>query len=580
VKTIVTDTYDFPTLIRRGNLYVDKTAYLHRLASGVDGSLFFMSRPRRFGKSLMISTLEQIFKGEKALFKGLAIAKTEYDWEKYPIIRLDMTAFDHTSGLTLFKRSLAEELGGKEPIAAFRALIAKKAKASRGKGVVILIDEYDSPVSGLLGKPRELEAMREFLQSFYRILKQEVASIRFLMMTGVSKFTKLSVFSGLNNLTDLSMRPEYAGLLGYTPDELTKFLGPQIRAFAKATKQTSASLVKELLSWYDSYRFSAKSETRVCNPVSVGRALKEQACEAFWDRTGSSTLIIERLRKLGKLPLDVEAVEVLPKRLDVCDLQTLPVDALMYQGGYLTIKSVLENGNLVLGIPNREVRESIYGGFLDEVLKDRSDDFSSIVYDVRTILETAEFVDAQLGKALTAVFAMVPHEWKMKSEAEAKRYFLLFMRMAGATINAEVESANGRADAILETEKSIYIFEFKYGKSARAALRQIDAKGYAKPYSTDKRKVVCVGVNYDPKTASVVCEPVNEPVKPHGEPVNEPVFKSVFLIIKATPGLRRPSLLTLVKVSEATMKRALAKLIADGSIEFRGAPKTGGYFPR
>ena len=208
LKPIVTDTYDFPTLIRRGYVYVDKTALLHRMISGVDGMCFFMSRPRRFGKSLMISTLEQIFRGNKKLFKGLAISNLNYGWEKHPIIRLDMTAFDHTSGLALFKRSLAAELGGKEPVAAFRALIAKKARTSQGRGVVVLVDEYDAPVSGLLGKPKELEAMREFLQSFYRILKQEAASIRFLMMTGVSKFTKLSVFSGLNNLTDLSMRPE------------------------------------------------------------------------------------------------------------------------------------------------------------------------------------------------------------------------------------------------------------------------------------------------------------------------------------------------------------------------------------
>jgi len=568
MKPIVTDTYDFPTLIEGGYVYVDKTALLRRMVSGVDGRFFFMSRPRRFGKSLMISTLEQIFKGNRKLFKGLEITKSDYDWRKHPVIRLDMTAFDNTSGLKLFKRSLAAELGGTEPIAALRALIAEKAGSARGRGVVVLVDEYDSPVSGLLGKLRELEAMREFLQSFYRILKQEAASIRFLMMTGVSKFTKLSVFSGLNNLTDLSMDPTYAELLGYTPQELADCFRQQIKSFAAATKRNSSEVVAELLSWYDSYRFSPKSEARVCNPVSVGLALKQQSCEAFWDRTGSATLIVERLRKLGRIPLDVEAVETLAKRLDVCDLRELPLDALMYQGGYLTIKSVLDNGRLVLGIPNREVRESVYGGFLEALLKEESVDYSAAVYDVRKALASADVEPSRLKGILASVFAMVPHEWKMKSEAEAKRYFLLFMKMAGATINAEMESENGRADAILETDKSVFIFEFKYGKTAKSALKQIGEKGYAKPYSADRRKVVGVGVNYDPKRAVIACEVVNF----GNEAVNEAV--------RSHPGLRKPGLIPLIGKSRATVERALAALIAEKRVEFRGAPKTGGYFPR
>lgn len=575
LKPIVTDTYDFPTLIKRGYVYVDKTALLHRMISGVDGMLFFMSRPRRFGKSLMISTLEQIFKGNKALFKGLAISQTDYDWNKYPVIRLDMTAFDHTSGLALFKRTLAEEFGGEEPISAFRAYIAKKAAASEGKGVVILIDEYDSPVSGLLGKPEELEAMREFLQSFYRILKLEVGSIRFIMMTGVSKFTKLSVFSGLNNLTDLSMDPTYAGLLGYTLEDLRTFLAPQIDDFARTTNRTSEAVVNELLAWYDSYRFSPESDICVCNPVSLGRALKKKSCEAFWDRTGSSTLIIERLRKFGKMPLDVESVEVSAKRLDVCDLEKLPFDALMYQGGYLTIKSVLDDGKLVLGIPNREVREAIYGGFLDEVLKEKSDDFSSAVYAVRKLLNADSFDAAGFNRILTSVFALVPHEWKIKSEAEAKRYFFLFMKMTGATINAEVESTRGRADAVLETEKIVYVIEFKYGKSVKQSLRQIKAKGYVKPYMADGRQVVAIGVNYNPRKADV--EVGSEVVNPSNEVVNS-VDEVVNEVVKSHPGLRKPEIVPLVGKSRATVERALASLIAAGRIKFCGAPKNGGYY--
>ena len=577
MKPIVTDTYDFPTLIRRGYVYVDKTALLHRLVSGVDGLMFFMSRPRRFGKSLMISTLEQIFKGEKALFKGLAISKTGYDWAKYPIIRLDMTAFDHTSGLAAFKQALAHELGGTEPIAAFRELIAKKAKASRGKGVVVLIDEYDSPVSGLLGRPKELEAMREFLQAFYRVLKLEVASLRFLMMTGVSKFTKLSVFSGLNNLTDVTMRPEYAALLGYTPEELTAFFGPQIDAFAQETGRTPQDVVAELLAWYDSYRFSPKSELRVCNPVSVGRALQEKSCEPYWDRTGSATLVIERLRKLGKLPLDVESFEVLPKRLDVCDLKKLPFDALMYQGGYLTIKEVKPSGSLVLGIPNREVSEAVYGGFLDEVMSQRSDDFISQAYDLRRLLET----DAEaLPRVLTAIFAMVPHEWKIKNEAEAKRYFLLFMKMAGADIAPECESAKGRADAVLKTAQSICIFEFKYGKTARQALRQIVAKGYAKPYAADNRPCAAYGVNYDPKNGEVVIavdhmvSPKNRNSVPNKVP-NKTTSVRVLELLRANPRATAEALGGELGIGDRAVRKIIAQHKAAGRLVRIGSRKSG-----
>lgn len=579
MKPIVTDTYDFPTLIRRGYVYVDKTKLLHRLVSGIDGMMFFLSRPRRFGKSLMISTLEQIFKGERSLFKGLAIDKTDYDWRKYPIIRLDMTAFDHTSGLDVFKRSLAAELGGEEPIAAFRSLIAKKARASRGNGVVVLIDEYDSPVSGLLGKPDELDAMREFLQSFYRILKQEVGSLRFLMMTGVSKFTKLSVFSGLNNLTDLSMDPAYAGLLGYTPEELTEFFKPQIAEFAKADRCSQKKIVERLLAWYDSYRFSPKSETRVCNPVSVGQALRSKSCEAYWERTGSSTLIIERLRNVGKMPIDVEALEVMPNRLDVCDLKDLPFDALMYQGGYLTIKDVRENGNLILGIPNREVSEAVYGGFLNDVMSRSSDVFITKAYDVRQALRDGA---KDFAKILSSVFAMVPHEWKLNSEAEAKRYFLLFMKMVGAEITPELESSKGRADAVVEMESSVFIFEFKYGKSAKAALNQIRRKGYAAPYAADVRDIVGIGVNYNPKTGEVESEggPLNRdggPVNCEGGPVNReggPV--KLLAAIRTNPGLKKTALSRITGITERSIKRYLVQLGSE--VEFRGAPKNGGYF--
>ena len=589
LKPIVTDTYDFPTLIRDGNVYVDKTAYLHRLVSKVDGTLFFMSRPRRFGKSLMISTLEQIFKGNKALFKGLAISRLKYDWQRYPVIHLDMSELDPTRGTREVCRDLSaliaarmkaaglEIPGSGSPGILLGCLIDGLAKRSKTGQIVILVDEYDNPISGLLGCPKELDAMQQALQHFYSIFKSRAPQIRFLMMTGVSKFAKLSVFSGLNNLTDLSMFPEYASLLGYTRAELSEFFAPQIDDFARARKTTRKQIVEELLLWYDSYCFSPDTSIRVCNPVSIGCALTQKKFAGFWDRTGNATLIIERLRKAGRIPTDLENVKVRANIMDACDPYDLPYASLMYQAGYLTIKDASSDGMLTLGIPNEEVRQSIYGGFLSRIFRKSEKAFESRAQMVMSVLDAPTFDVKKFSEILGSVFAMVPHEWKLKNEAEAKRYFLLFMKMAGADITPELESSKGRADVVVETEKAVYIFEFKYGKTARAALKQINANGYGKPHAADKRRVIAIGVNYDPRKAGIGV--VSEVVNPSDEVVN-PVDEVVNEVVKSHPGLRKPELVPLVGKSRATVERALASLISSGRVEFRGAPKTGGYYVR
>ena len=519
ITPIVTDTFDFPTLIKNGNVYVDKTSLLHRLVSCQDGYFFFISRPRRFGKSLMISTLEQIFLGNKELFKGLDIYASDYDWTPHPVLRLDMSRVKSTSAegysaaLCEILKDLAKVFGvklqtaGNPGIALGRLL---DAITEKGTKAVVLIDEYDAPVGGLLDNPTLLNSVRTLLHDFYSTLKSRSGQIRFLMMTGVSKFTKLSVFSGMNNLTDLSMSEIYASLLGYTHREIERFFAPHLQAFAAKLDKPSSEVVHELLSWYNNYRFSPESDIRVSNPVSIGRALQERRFYGFWNATGNSSLIVERLRRLGKLPDEIENLRVYPKKLDVCDAKTLPLAALMYQGGYLTIKDVLPSGELVLGIPNREVRSAIYDGLVDELLQESADSFTSAALRIRENLATGTNVAESVRTTLASVFAMVPHEWKIKSEAEAKRYFLLFMKMAGADICVEEQSSKGRADAVLKTPAANYIFEFKYGKTARSALKQIADRHYADPYQSDGRPLVCIGVNYNPKKSSVEIELPNK----------------------------------------------------------------------
>ena len=445
ITPIVTDTFDFPTLIKNGNVYVDKTSLLHRLVSCQDGYFFFISRPRRFGKSLMISTLEQIFLGNKELFKGLDIYASDYDWTPHPVLRLDMSRVKSTSAegysaaLCEILKDLAKVFGvklqtaGNPGIALGRLL---DAITEKGTKAVVLIDEYDAPVGGLLDNPTLLNSVRTLLHDFYSTLKSRSGQIRFLMMTGVSKFTKLSVFSGMNNLTDLSMSEIYASLLGYTHREIERFFAPHLQAFAAKLDKPSSEVVHELLSWYNNYRFSPESDIRVSNPVSIGRALQER--------------------------------------------------------------------------PNREVRSAIYDGLVDELLQESADSFTSAALRIRENLATGTNVAESVRTTLASVFAMVPHEWKIKSEAEAKRYFLLFMKMAGADICVEEQSSKGRADAVLKTPAANYIFEFKYGKTARSALKQIADRHYADPYQSDGRPLVCIGVNYNPKKSSVEIELPNK----------------------------------------------------------------------
>lgn len=583
MKPIVTDTYDFPTLIEKRYVYVDKTALLRRMISGVDGRFFFMSRPRRFGKSLMISTLEQIFTGNRKLFKGLAIAKSGYDWNTYPVIRLDMSQIraPDLAGCRRVLCALLADLGipysidlsGEDNPGRSLGRLIEAMKRRDGK-VVVLVDEYDAPIGGLLDNPEMLGDMRSLLHDFYLTLKVHAEDIHFLMMTGVSKFTKLSVFSGMNNLTDISMSPIYASLLGYTRTEVEQVFKSHVKAFAAKLKKTPKAVVGDILSWYDSYRFSPESNVRVCNPVSVGRALQERRFYGFWDATGSATLIVERLRKLGKLPDEIEGIRVFPKKLDVCDVKTLPFAALMYQGGYLTIKDVDPSGELILGIPNREVRLSIYDGLVDLLLADSADAFTSTAVSLKRVLDESDSAET-IGRVLKSVFAMVPHEWKFKSEAETKRYFLLFMKMSGAAINAEVESANGRADAVLETRKSVFVFEFKYGKSAKSALKQCHSRDYAAPYATDRRRVVYVGINYDAlkRNVDTLTDTLNDTLS---DTLNDTLNSRMLSLIRQRPGLRRPDLMAALNVSESTLARRLREMRA--SIGFRGSAKTGGYY--
>ena len=530
MKPIATANYDFESLIKGGYVYVDKTDMLWKLASNEQDAIYFISRPRRFGKSLMLSTFKYLFQGRKDLFKGLKIEKKKWDWSKtYPVIELNMRKASAPTIVALEKnlwkisRDVAREYGlsvrwsecGNSGAAFSDTLEAMAKKHGR---FVMLIDEYDVPLQKFL-QTGKIGAARAMLHDFYGGIKDNVGAIRFMMMTGVSKFTKLSVFSALNNLTDLTMdRPEFAGMLGYTRREIETTLAPQLGAFAKKLKRTREEAMRQLLCWYDSYRFSPYSNVKVLNPVSVGQALPSGILTDYWSKTGVPTLIVERLQACGRMPSDLKDVETTPGDLDVCDANDLPWIPLLYQSGYLTIKGVKwsdEDGRhvtgLVLGTPNREVRENLKSNFWRTIMHMDASSFDALVDVAKKQLAEGD-VQGLLYSSLFGLYAALPPTWRVKDEAEAKRYFLLFMKLIGAKPQPEVPSLLGYADAIVETKKAVYVFEFKFNKSAKAAIRQIREKGYADAYKGGRRPVTLIGINFSAKKRNID-EPIIENLK-------------------------------------------------------------------
>ena len=529
MEKITTDISTFENLRKDGYVYVDKTDLLWRLASSQEGRQFFISRPRRFGKSLMLSTLKCIFEGKRELFKGLKIDTLDYDWKKYRVLHLDMskvkgeTPDELKVSLNVLVDSVARQ---------FRLKIDKELPVwnrfgllldglARGKKqYVVLVDEYDVPIQGFFGDRSALLRVRKIMHDFYVELKNHESDIRFLMLTGVTKLTKVSVFSGLNHLTDLTMKiPGYATLLGYTPEEIAAFFPGRLDALAKKHKTNRRGALRKLLDWYDSYRFSNLSEARVCNPISIGRALATGALQSYWVGTAVSTLVMERIAAANKTPADFEGCTATVEELDLCEATELPAKSLMYQSGYLTIKGLSKtevdevgNPKLILGAPNHEVRGAIRAGWFNSIVKVPATEFDALVNVAKRQVAAGD-LRGLVGESLYRIYAKIPPEWRIRSEADVKRHFRLFMEMLGAKVAAEEGSAFGYADAIIETKAFVWVFEFKFNRSANAAIRQIREKGYADAYRGDRRPVTLVGINF--RTAK---RNIDEPVlaKFHG----------------------------------------------------------------
>ena len=509
-EKIAQGTYDFRVMREDGFRYVDKTALLYPLVTRGRDSFFFISRPRRFGKSLMISTLECLFRGERELFKGLAIDKMDYDWESYPILHFNFGTMDVTTletfqaGFVARVQEVIEDAKATyNPTLAPNDNFSRAIKAlakDRGKPVVILIDEYDAPVGHALNDIAKAKAIRAKLSAFYGEIKNNVGNIRFMMMTGVTRFTQLSVFSALNNLTDLTMDERYATLLGYTDEELGANFSKTLHRHAEVMGLSYEDYREKLRWWYNGYRFSPDCEEKVYNPFAIGQTLGalKRRFTGTWISTGQTSAVINYFTKNQLVELDYEHIEgVSEEDLDVCGLENIQPISMLYQGGYLTIKEY-RRSRFTLGIPDEEVRRALNSLLVQKFAETPSDRYRNLTCQA---LEEADF--ATFFGNLSDLYAHLTYgskEARVQEFSFQRILYVLLTSDGSFRVTAEDRQSQGRADLVAETPERVFVFELKVDGTPQEALAKIKEKGYAEPYRHSGKEVHLIGLSFDGQT--------------------------------------------------------------------------------
>ena len=513
----------FDQIINDGYVYVDKTALIHKLVT--EGKIYFLSRPRRFGKSLLVSTLKNYYLGKKELFKGLAIEALEKDWLEYPVFHLSFGGENFTMAGALEDKIMDslgqwEELYGRNPYAdemgsRFKYVL-KAAHVKTGRRTVVLIDEYDKPLLDVLdtgytttveGEKRLLEDHhREILKGFYSVFKEADEHLQFVLLTGVTKFSQVSVFSGFNQPADISMDPRYEALCGITTEELYQYFDKSIAELADSYGY-SIEETKELLRLqYDGYHFGRKL-TDIYNPFSLLNVFASQNIQDYWFRSGTPTYLVRLLKHNKENLNDLTGKYYDPSQfVDYKADMEMPLP-MIYQSGYLTIKGYnMRQNTFLLDFPNNEVKKGFVTIVANDYLHTKTD-AGSWARDIVNALEAGD--TEKFRKLLTSFLADIPYTMRRKEdERERERYFhytfYLLMRIISCyTVYTEKQQSEGRVDCIVETPDYIYIFEFKLDGTADEALAQIEEKGYARPYEADNRPLYKIGVSFSTETGTV-----------------------------------------------------------------------------
>ena len=502
-------------IITDGYIYVDKTQFALELIK--NGKHYFLSRPRRFGKSVFVSTLEEIFRGNKALFEGCHIAASNYDWKPYPVLYLDFGRITNKTPekLEIHLHELITKISKKQGIEAkgtsleFRLEVLVEALASKER-VVVLIDEYDKPLIDNLHNQEIAEGNRRLLQSFFGALKSLDKHIKFTFITGISKFSKVSLFSGANHLEDISMNAQYAAMMGYTQEELTEYFGQHIQAItqernAQGQSTNEQEVLAEIKDWYNGYRFS-KAERYVYNPFSTLHFFKIREAESYWFASATPFFLVEELKKRPQEITSLSQMLATQKDLsDISKITRITLPALLFQTGYLTIQDYNVKLNAYqLDFPNKEVREALFGSMLEELGEGELKflDISRMAEKVQESLSTLAL--ETFVEIINDHFARLPYQvYDYAKEGLYQAIFMICLELSGIHTQGEVATNKGRIDVLCQLADMFYIFELKVDQEAAIAMRQAVNQEYSQRYRHQGKKIVVMGVSFSSKKRSI-----------------------------------------------------------------------------
>ena len=496
----------FERIRKEDRLYIDKTEYIYRMTHS-DSVYCFLSRPRRFGKSLLVTTLKSYFEGKKDLFKGLAIEKLEKEWTEYPVLHFDMSGGKHMDKeqLERYLCFIIEENEHKydivnsslsDPNVRLNALI-NSIYAKTGKQIVVLIDEYDAPMLDVAHEDKRLDILRNIMRNFYSPLKKCESLLRFVFLTGITKFSQVSIFSELNNIKNISMDEEYAGICGITKDEMLTQMSEDIDMLAKTQDLTREATVAKLKDYYDGYHFS-KVSPDIFNPYSLLNCFADKNFGAYWFSSGTPTYLINMLNRFDVLPATIAPTEALSSAFDAPTEKMTSITPLLYQSGYVTIKDYDKDTQLyTLDIPNKEIRVGLFNSLLPNYVNGTQAQQGGVTITKMASLIRRRDMDGAL-QLLQDYFETLPYCNVTNYEGHYQQMlYIIFTLLTGFVVDVEVHTPKGRVDMVLLTNTDLYLLELKLNKSAQAAMRQINLKNYHRRFALSGKPITKVGINFD-----------------------------------------------------------------------------------
>ena len=496
----------FERIRKEDMFYVDKTEYIYHMTH-TDGTYFFLSRPRRFGKSLLVSTFQSYFEGKKELFEGLAIEKLEREWNEYPVLHFSLAGGKHMEKKQLDRYLLyilkenedrfGVDCDSPDPNVRLLNLI-KTVTVKTGKQAVVLIDEYDAPLLDVVHEKETLNVLRNTMRNFYSPLKDCESMLRFVFLTGITKFSQLSIFSELNNITNVSMDEPYAGICGITKEEMLTQMSDDIDALAEHLELSREETIQELKDHYDGYHFTWPSPD-VFNPYSLLNCFADGKLKAYWFGSGTPTYLIEKMREFHVLPSQLGRVRAKASSFDAATERMTSLTPLLYQSGYLTIKDYEKKIDVyTLDFPNKEIEVGLFDSLLPGYLGSGIDEGRVVIADISSYINSGEMDEAL--QMLADFLETIPYCDNTNYEGHYQQMlYIFFALLTSYDILVEQHTAKGRIDITLETADTIYVMELKFNKSAEEALAQIEAKHYADAFKMSGKKVVKIGLNFSVK---------------------------------------------------------------------------------